>query len=191
MRYARFLVSIAAVCTVVIVHVPAVSADEIGAGEEIVVPLPEPPKEEPKPKPKPKMDYRGLYGGPGVGVADHSGRSEAAWRMDVWLRAHNYFGLGIGYADLGDGGGGDRDGLTIAGMPTIPIAEIFHLYGGVGTIIGTFNDTTEVELTYGGGASVDLPFRLGLGAEYLHYNLPGKDVDGYWLKLFYKFGGFK
>jgi len=191
MRYAKILVSIATTCSLALVHVPAVSADEMDAGDEVVVPAPAPPpppKEEPKPKPK--RDLRGLYGGPGVGVADHDGSTEAAWRMDVWLRVMNYFSIEVGYADLNDPGTGDVDGFTFSGVPQLPLGDIYTLYAKVGGMVATINNDTETDVTYGVGAAVELPYSLGVRTEWTHYDF-SDDIDAFWVQLFYHFGGFK
>jgi opacity protein-like surface antigen len=113
---------------------------------------------------------RGIYGGGGVGIAmpDGSG-DEYAWRMDVWLRLMRYGSLQLGYANLGDGGGngnGDADGVTFSGVPQLPIGDLLTLHAKVGVMSATIDDDTQTELTFGAGASVDLPKNFGVRAEW-------------------------
>jgi len=141
---------------------------------------------------KPKV-LRGLYAGGGVGVAQPNDRgSETAWRLDVWLRAMRYFSLQLGYADLGDGGGsgnGDVDGVTFSAVPQFPIGDWLTLHGKVGVMSATVDNDTQTELTFGAGASVELPYKVGIRAEWEHYNFDHQ-VNAAWLSLYYHFATF-
>ena len=174
MNCTKLLVSTAVACLLVAtVHGPVLAADSEAGGT----------------KSKAATDYRGLYGGVGVGVADYQhGGSEALWRLDVWLRLFTYGSLQVGYVDLGDPGSGDNDGITYAAVPQLPLGERFTLHAKVGGTTQTSNDTST-DLVLGGGFSVSLPYDLGVRAEYEHYTFDN-DVNAVSFSLFYKFGSF-
>jgi len=167
MNYAKLFVSAAVACSLTVGACATVVAAE--------------PAKEP--------DYRGLYGGVGVGVGDYThGGSEALWRLDAWLRVHKFGSIQFGYIDMGDPGRGDVDGVTYAAVPQLPLGERFTLHGKIGGMTQTSNDT-DTELVFGGGLSVALPYDLGVRADYEHYDF-NNNIDAVSFSLYYKFGSF-
>jgi opacity protein-like surface antigen len=142
---------------------------------------------------KPRV-VRGIYGGGGVGIAMPDGAGdEYAWRMDVWLRLMRYGSLQLGYANLGDGAGGsgngDSDGVTFSGVPQLPIGDMLTLHAKVGVMSATIDNDTQTELTFGAGASVELPKNFGVRAEWEYYDFE-ETVNALWLSLYYQFASF-
>ncbi len=140
---------------------------------------------------KPRV-LRGLYAGGGVGIAEpDGGGGEATWRLDVWFRAMRYFSLQLGYANLGDGGdgNGDVDGVTFSGVPQLPIGDWLTLHAKAGVMSATVNNETQTELTFGAGASIELPYKVGVRAEWEHYDFENQ-VNAAWLTLYYHFATF-
>jgi hypothetical protein len=199
MKYGKLIGAIAVTFVLALATASPVVAAETGTGEIRVGGEKTPPAASAEPE-ESKWDWglhsrRGLYGGVGVGVADHQGggSTEATWRMDVWVRIINYFSLQFGYADLNDANHGDVDGVTYGGVVHLPLADLVTLHGKVGGMTATTRNkdntdsSTQSELTYGAGVSVSLPFEFGVRAEWEHYDF-GRDIDAGWLSLYYKFG---
>lgn len=98
-----------------------------------------------------------------------------------------FFGIELGYTDLGDFGGdvasAEVDGYSVSALGIIPLTESFKLYGEVGQfhsdmdveVLG-FDDSFEDEsLFYGVGVSFRISDPIWVNAEYQRYNVEVDD----------------
>ncbi len=139
---------------------------------------------------------RGLYAGFGVGLSEFEPLDNEAfsWRMMAWLRACKYGSIEFGYVNPGDPSGGeDVDGVHAALVPMLPIGDSLTLLAKIGVLIGTNDDSTDEELSYGFGLTFDLPDpfpkTLGLRAEWERFDESA--IDTFTVGPYYRFVEFR
>ncbi len=172
MKQIKYAVAIVAVCTMVLMGVGSAHAAK-----------------------KTEHPERGLYAGFGVGVSEfeHIDNEAFSWRMMFWVRAHRYLAIEGGYVNPGDPTEAeDVDGVHAALVPMFPICEKLTLFGKVGVLIGTNSDSTDEELTYGFGATYDLPDSLpkGLGIRAEWERFDESAIDTFTIGPYFQFGSF-
>ncbi len=138
----------------------------------------------------------GLYAGIGAGVSEfeHDDAEAFAWRAMGWLRVCKYASLEFGYLNSGELSGQDEiDGVHGALVPMLPITEQLTLLAKIGGLVGTRGGSTEEELTYGFGFTIDLPDPLPetLGIRVEWERLDESGVDTFTVGPFYRFVEFR
>ncbi len=122
--------------------------------------------------------------------------SDSALRVFGGLRISRFFGVEMGYADLGTttatalpgGPGGDRykfavTGLEVSALGIVPLGKVVDLYGRLGGYLWISNFTvtrsgitvkdsvTGEDLVLGGGAMINLGKHFALRFDYARYDV--------------------
>lgn len=111
------------------------------------------------------------------------------YEVSLGYRFLPFFGIELGYSDLGDFGGdfasAEIDGLSASVVGILPVTESFKIYGEVGQFYSDidvdvdsldYNETFEDEtLFYGVGVSFRVADPLWVNAEYQRYKV---EVNG-------------
>ena len=95
-----------------------------------------------------------------------------AWRIAGGYKINRTFGAELGYANLGDfgGGGDDVTSLELAATASFPLANQFSLYGLVGFARLEAGSEEETELMFGVGAQYDVSRNLGVRLKWHRYD---------------------
>lgn len=143
----------------------------------------------------------GWYAGFGIGQAMHdvqcaAGEScddkDTAFKIFGGYQFNTYFGVEVGYTDLGkatitDAGGVTKfevAGFEVVGVGTLPINQQFAVYGKLGffrwdldaSAPGISIGETGTDLTYGIGVRYYFTKNLAVRAEWQRYNDIGNDA---------------
>ena len=130
----------------------------------------------------------------GVGFAGSCDEKDTAWKVFGGYQAHRYFGLELGYTDLGETSAAG----TIAGVPvsaaieakgieltvvgTVPLGDRFSAYAKVGAFrwdvdaratvgaVTTSTDDKGTNFTYGFGLNFHVNPNIAVRAEWQRYN---------------------
>lgn len=113
-----------------------------------------------------------LSGSLGSAEVDIPGADDStAWRIAGGYKINRTFGAELGYANLGDfGGGDDVTSLELAATAAFPLANQFSLYGLVGFARLEAGSEEETELMFGVGAQYDVSRNLGVRLQWHRYD---------------------
>ncbi len=147
------------------------------------------------------------YVGVGAGKADIDERGldddDTAFKANGGYRFSDYFGVELGYVDLGDLEDGrsrnalEVDGVSIGAVGTLPINDNFSLHGKVGTyfwdldatgaVAAQFSDDSDNDIYFGGGVRYEFDNNVSLVGEWERYEIDDLDVDLFSVGVAYSF----
>jgi hypothetical protein len=138
-----------------------------------------------------KPEYRGLYGGAGIGGGffDSPSDQDFSWRMNVWWRALNYASIEIGYINAGKPGNhSEIDGLHLVAVPTLPLPMGFDAYGKIGGFFFGRDNGSDANVSAGLGVAYHVWKDFGLRLDWDNLAVDDKDaVNVLTLGAFYHF----
>ena len=130
----------------------------------------------------------GFYLGGSLGNAEAGDEDDTAWRIGAGYRFGRTFGAEVGYANLGDfGGGDDVTSLELVGTAGFPLGNQFSIYGLGGISMLEAGDEDETELTFGIGAQYDMSRNLGLRVQWQRYDTDPDEIDVLSIGVVWKF----
>ena len=130
----------------------------------------------------------GWYVSGSLGNAEAGSEDDTAWRIAGGYKINRTFGAELGYANLGDfGGGDDVTSLELAATAGIPLANQFSLYGLVGFARLEAGSEDETELMFGVGGQYDVSRNLGVRLQWHRYDTNPEEIDVLSLGVVWKF----
>ncbi len=136
----------------------------------------------------------------GIGFVGNCDEKDTAWKVFAGYQFNRYWGLELGWTDLGESkasgtvGGvpatarAEVKGVELTAVGTVPIGERFSLFGKVGAYrwdvdsratvgaVTTAPDDTGTNFTYGVGLGFHINRNLSIRAEWQRYNDVGDNA---------------